>query len=361
MTDDPTVAPKPGPGDDADELDLVFVRYFSGQLSQPERRRLDRWLAEAPGRADELERLRELWQRTEAEPLDVDPVQALARFKARARREDAKTAVRAFGLRRRHAPWLAAAAAVVLAVGLGIWSRHVTSAGPAPAVATASHTFKTPRGQRAQLDLPDGTHVLLGPSSSLDVPLGFGTGTRDVHLVGLAFFEVAKDSARPFRVRGGGGTARVLGTKFSARADSGATGPLDVVVSEGHVALGRPDAEGNASHASAEVLARGDYGHLAADGTVQVLHGVDLTRRLGWIDGRLDFTEAPLPVVLHELESWFDVDFVLADPALRDAHLTTTLRGDSFVETLRLLEAALGIKAEVEGKTVTLRLVRRPR
>ncbi len=357
MTDDLTQPPPGGAGDDADDLDLVFIRHFSGRLSWEDRRRLERWLAQTPGRAQELERLRELWVRTAAEPMNVDAPRGLARFKERASREEASEAARISAVRRRVLlTRLAPAAAVVLAVGVGFWAYPFIQMTPprAPAVAAISHAFSTPRGQRAQLHLPDGTRVLLAPNSSLDVPRSFGTTTRDVHLTGLAFFEVAKDSTHPFRVHTEGGTAQVLGTKFSARADSGGRVPLEVVVAEGRVAMRSVIPGGDASVPPARVLSRGDLGRLSPDGTLQVSHGVDLTRRLGWIDGRLDFDRTPLPVVVRELESWFDVEFIIADPALRDAHLTTTLRNDSLREMLRLLETALGAKAEVTGQTVTL-------
>lgn len=361
MTDD-IGPPDAAPGAAAEEFDRLLVRYFSGQLNRDDRRWLDRWLSEGPDRMGELERLRYLWARSAVEPMDVQVEGALARFKARARRDETavpsvkrvRLALVASG---RRLPWLAMAAGLAMVVGAGVWWRQATSPPNMAANALASRLYATARGQRDTVRLPDGTDVILAPSSMLEVPAGFGAGTRDVRLTGLAFFAVAKDSSRPFRVHGGGGIVQVLGTKFTVHAGTG-NETIEVVVSEGRVAL-RPVGTLDRAIPAGPVLTRGDFGHIAADGTVEIVHGVDLASRLGWVDGRLSFDRTPLPVVLRELETWFGVDFVIASRALRDARLTTKFDNDSLADMLRVLEAALGAKADVMGKTVTLRVVGR--
>jgi len=131
---------------------------------------------------------------------------------------------------------------------------------------------------------------------------------------------------------------------------------IEVIVAEGRVAL-RPPGMIDTPISADQVLTPGDLGYVAADGKIEITHGVDLASRLGWVEGRLSFDRTPLPVVLRELETWFGVDFVLASPVLRHAQLTATFDNDSFTDMLQVLETTLGAKATVTGKTVTLRVV----
>lgn len=58
-----------------------------------------------------------------------------------------------------------------------------------------------PAGQHVQLILEDGTKVWLNSNSSFTYPTSFGNKTREVELNGEGFFEVTKDSRKPFIVK----------------------------------------------------------------------------------------------------------------------------------------------------------------
>src|SRR5687768_17161860 len=66
--------------------------------------------------------------------------------------------------------------------------------------------------------LPDSSVVKLEPGSELSYSKTWSTTKREVHLAGEAFFDVVKDSRRPFYVYGGDIVTKVLGTSFSVKA-----------------------------------------------------------------------------------------------------------------------------------------------
>ena len=68
------------------------------------------------------------------------------------------------------------------------------------------------------LVLSDGTRVWLNAESELEYPVAFSSEKREVRLSGEAFFEVARDEARPFYVMVGEVQTRVLGTSFNIKA-----------------------------------------------------------------------------------------------------------------------------------------------
>ena len=61
-------------------------------------------------------------------------------------------------------------------------------------------TLLTAKGNVGEFTLPDGSRVWLNGESRLKYPAEFSGPTREVALSGEAFFEVSKDSLRPFRV-----------------------------------------------------------------------------------------------------------------------------------------------------------------
>ncbi|MES1249636.1 MAG: FecR domain-containing protein, partial [Chitinophaga rupis] len=81
------------------------------------------------------------------------------------------------------------------------------------------NTMTTPKGRQFQLTLPDGTKVWLNAASSIHFPTMFAGYQRQVQVTGEAYFEVAGDAKRPFRVSvGKGAEIEVLGTNFNINA-----------------------------------------------------------------------------------------------------------------------------------------------
>ena len=324
-------------------LDAQLIRYFSGHLTEQQRAAFEAWVAEDPARETEVGRLRTLWQASSAVTSEPDTEAALARVRERARSVSRPHRLARFA--QAGAPFWRIAAAVVLLVGGGLVWRALESRDSG--VEAPRSTYATARAQRATLTLPDSSKVFLNTDTRLEIPASFGRGARDVYLDGEAYFEVAHDARRPFRVHTGRTVTQVLGTKFGVRARGGESGQRVAVV-EGRVAVARDSS-------IPTVLARGDVERLALDSAPAVTHGIDTDRMLGWTDGRLAFDKTPLPEVLADLSRWFDRDFVLGDSMLGRARLTTVLQGESLTETIAVLEAALDVKARVVGRTVILK------
>ncbi|MFW0718284.1 FecR family protein [Pedobacter sp. N23S346] len=73
-----------------------------------------------------------------------------------------------------------------------------------------------PRGGKYDITLPDGTRVWLNSSSSLSFPNTFEGPDRKVMLTGEAYFEVASNKQKPFKVNvDGKQEVEVLGTHFN--------------------------------------------------------------------------------------------------------------------------------------------------
>ncbi|MGZ3752815.1 MAG: FecR family protein, partial [Mucilaginibacter sp.] len=71
---------------------------------------------------------------------------------------------------------------------------------------------------RSIITLTDGTKVTLNSESTLKYPASFNGKTREVYLVGEAFFDVHKDHQHPFIIHTGKMNIRVVGTAFNVKA-----------------------------------------------------------------------------------------------------------------------------------------------
>lgn len=105
------------------------------------------------------------------------------------------------------------AAVVVAAVGMTFAVQRLAW-HPAPAT---TYTCDA-NGLPTTLTLADGTFVKLGANSSLQFGSSFNADNHEVRLQGEAFFVVAKNEEKPFRVVSGDNEITVTGTKFDVNA-----------------------------------------------------------------------------------------------------------------------------------------------
>jgi len=86
------------------------------------------------------------------------------------------------------------------------------------------------------LFLADGSKVILEPFSSLKYPSCFLKNQREVVLKGEAFFDIARDTTKPFVVYANETITKVLGTSFTIKAFEGEK-EVEVSVKTGKVAV----------------------------------------------------------------------------------------------------------------------------
>lgn len=163
--------------------------------------------------------------------------------------------------------------------------------------AISYNTIATPRGGQYRLELSDGTRVWLNAASSLRYPVQFGAAGREVELTGEAYFEVAKNAARPFRVKANGSEVVVLGTHFNvnAYADEPATRTTLLEGSVKVLAGGRSD-----------LLVPGQQADIKS-GSIAVTNA-DTDKAIAWKEGYFQFGGSSLQEVMRQLMRWYDID-----------------------------------------------------
>ena len=330
----------------------ALTRYIAGELSTDEAAEVDRWIAADAAHPALVDQLRRLWAEAPSLRREWNTDSALERIKRR--QSGPAKVIRLPAFYRAHAPqsWrratqlgvAAAAAVAIVAAGM-----TMSRAAPPPRQSDQpAFEVSTTLGQRASAQLSDGSHVMLGPMSSIRYS-SERNGSRTVHLTGQALFTVAHDSTRPFTVYTTHGVATDLGTRFVVRNYPGDSA-IVVSVVEGKVSLRRSMA------ATDSVLVEGgDRAMATGAGALAVERGVDVQRDLAWFEGRLEFRYTPMRDVVTELGRWYDVDIRLASNAIASQRLSASFRDESIDEVLRLIAASLAIRVERHGKIVTLK------
>ncbi|WP_270087416.1 FecR family protein [Sphingobacterium sp. SYP-B4668] len=162
------------------------------------------------------------------------------------------------------------------------------------------HTVETPNGRRYRLRLSDGTQVWLNAGSKLTFPIAFSGQSRDVFVTGEAYFEVSKDSHRPFSVNviGSSTKVQVLGTKFNISSYPEDKGFVTTLF-EGKVKL--------VNSTQSKVLKPGDRAVAGVAGEIIVNPSENLKEEVAWKDNYFAFTDADIRTVMLELGRWYDL------------------------------------------------------
>jgi len=307
----------------------LMARHFSGEATEAETRVLRAWRAAEPANERLFQENAALWRRLADEDAQAPPFDAVAGWRALAKRLElpenpenvvsfqpaepfGKTASR----RPRWLGWALAAAALVAALGLWRfgpslvqpeWRRIAVAAGQPP----------------AEVVLPDGSTATLSGGSELRWRGELKGDVREVAISGKALFVVV-NSEKPFVATSEHARVRVLGTEFEVRARGDAT---RVVVREGRVALQPRDGPGQL------ILTPNELG-IVKNGVLQPKRSVDAAAWLSWLDGRIVFRDVALADAFADLESRFGVPIVLAEPALGELILSASFPEDAALATV---------------------------
>ena len=179
-------------------------------------------------------------------------------------------------------------------------------------IAVTYNTMTTPRGRQFNVTLPDGTRVWLNAASSLRYPTVFNGSERKVQITGEAYFEVAQNKDQPFKVDVGKGIeVEVLGTHFNVNSyDDEPT--INTTLLEGSVKVVSKNSL--QENGNTVVLKPGQQAQHSntEEGKGLRIRQVDLDEVVAWKDGAFSFNDADLKAVMRQLSRWYNVDIEYA-------------------------------------------------
>lgn len=337
----------------------LITRFLSNECTDEEKEHIHQLMQSDPQFRQEIERLQHMWSVKRKPITEIDKRFAWEQVKSKAnicynvRPEKIKTRPRqklnwaflpAFPATKR----LFAYALVILLIVFGsyITFRYLPILEQSQDILTFK-SIKVKNGKRYTLHLRDGSKVILDAGSELKYPDSF-SDTRQVHLQGEAFFEVAHDPERPFYVLAKHAKVKVLGTRFNVRAWE-ENKSVDVVVQRGKVALTHYTVE-----TDTVILTTGKYSSVPETGFPIKPVEVNVRDYLGWMHNEMNFKSASLKEIIAHFERWYDYQFIVDDKGILDKKLTVHLKKSNVNDVIELISVLTNTCVERNGKEIKL-------
>lgn len=241
----------------------------------------------------------------------------------------------------------AAAAVLIITASVILWNTN-PRAYEKKVITDLTTDVTTAAGINQKLNMPDGSTLMVRPGSSIGYKTAFDGVSREIVMHnGEVYFEVAKDSTRPFIIHTGILDIKVLGTSFVVRAIKGVR-EQEVVVKEGRVQVA------NNGKVLAVLTAGNRLAFNTATGQFNVKQQEDQIAQQfheGWlILNNQSFAE--LQTMLHNRYG-----ILLQDPEhkLANAHFSTLFQPQSSIQHIMdILCAIHGVSYSINGNVVTI-------
>ncbi len=202
-------------------------------------------------------------------------------------------------------------------------------------------------GKGYKILLSDGTTVHLNSLSKIKFPVKFSNQNREIFLEGEAYFEVAKESNRPFIVNSGDLQVKVLGTSFniSSYTDENL---FQTTLVEGAVKI-------SGSGIEEQVLSPNEqfsYNKISREATKEI---VDVSYYTLWKDGIFKFKDIRLEKLMKIVQRLYNVEVVFMEREIQDYQYGCNInRYEELDPILRIIEANGKLKVKIEGRKIII-------
>lgn len=194
--------------------------------------------------------------------------------------------------------------------------------------------------------LTDGSLVWIRGESKLVYYEKPGEQIRYADFTGEALFEIAKDPSRPFLIKCGTATIKVLGTSFNLKSDKNG---LEVEVLTGKVNISsQADSIGVDVTPNQKVIYR-----TSGPATSDVLTDDERREAVKSTEYEMMFEGATVETVLRRIEKKFNVN-LKSNSEINNCKVTADFTDHSLEGTLAVLSDILDFKYTINGKEVTI-------
>lgn len=315
----------------------LIVRFLSNEATPEEHEVLFNWINQDPKNHKTFEEYYFLWHKKSEGPPTFQTQGNLQKLNARIdalENHEKKKSIYWW-------PRVAAAAMLLISVGVGFWFAQRESNASPREIAFVVKTGAPDRSTRVKLS--DGSVVKLNTGSTLRFPEKFNGDRREVFLTGEGFFDIRKDPEHPFIVHHSQITTEVLGTSFNIKDE----GSHSIVT----VATGRVKVTGGAQSKIVTPHQKAVYNPQAR--SIEVTK-TSTTSELCWMENTIIFEDTDLPSAAKKLEEWFNVTIQFENAGVRNCRITGKFKNESLEHILEAISFSTGIKFAINKNTVLL-------
>ena len=266
--------------------------------------------------------------------------------------------------------WLWAGASVAAAVILAfLFFRNPVNETLTP-LKTAGNTISTKPGSKSKIELPDGTQVWLNADSKLEYKGDFSGKYREVSLSGEAYFDVVKDTSRPFIIHTSTIQVKVLGTAFNIRSyPTDKTTEASLIRGSVEVTLnGQPDKKvilkpnekvvidniGSVINTADNPLKKDTAEKLMEVRNVHLDKKDKDVYETMWVKNKLAFDETPFDNMIAEIERWYNVEIIVKNKRLSANTYTVIFENKTLDEVMEGLQFSAHFQYQLKDAVVTI-------
>jgi transmembrane sensor len=201
--------------------------------------------------------------------------------------------------------------------------------------------------------LSDGSVVWLKGESRLEYPKSFTGATREVTLIGEAFFDVAKDREKPFIIHSAHFTTRVLGTSFNIKAYENDESQ-EVAVVTGKVVVSVKE---NSANKINEVVLKPSQKVIYSTRDNSFLGSPDeedVSTYSSLAASKLAFNETSLGDIIMVLNAAHDANISLAKESMKNCVITADLTNENLETSIAILSKAINAEYAITEKGILL-------
>ncbi|MGD9599131.1 MAG: FecR domain-containing protein [Steroidobacteraceae bacterium] len=202
--------------------------------------------------------------------------------------------------------------------------------------------YATGPGEQRSIDLADGSRITMNTRTELRASIT--PDRREIMLEsGEAYFAVAHDTARPFRVLTSLGQVSVVGTRFGVYRR---THSLEVATEDGLV---RVTSASLPESTSAVLVRPGEEAVITAADAAPRLRPADLDRIDNWRHQRLEFDAVPLAELLEEFGRYTPMPLHVANDEIGAIPVSGVFHIGDVAALSHTLRAAFGLVVRDDG------------
>lgn len=202
------------------------------------------------------------------------------------------------------------------------------------------------KGEKKSVLLADGTKVILNSDTKLLIPSNFNKQERTIEMEGEGFFDVAPNPDKPFVIKSGEASVKVLGTSFDFKSYK-EDDFIKLTVSTGKVRVNISDQDLQMSVSPNEHLSVNKIDGNISKETIQE------NNYIKWIQGSLYFNKEPIGEVLKTINRTYNRKVILQSK-YSDYKITGTHDNKSIEAVIEAICFTTGLRSRKEGDKIIL-------
>ncbi len=322
-------------------MDQLIAKYLQGNLTLEEQHELSKWIQSDERNAKTLQKLEIYWKDHQSD-LMVEELEVRKRLLQRMKEEER---VDKKPINYRY--FLKVAAILVFVFSISLIVAQINFNEPVKSTSVALVEKVSLPGQKISTLLPDGTIVKLNTDSKIITPAQFSENSREVTLIGEAFFDVKRDESRPFTIKTASMEVTVLGTSFSVSAYEDEE-EQSVAVKTGKVSVKDFKDESSIELDPLQMSVLSNKGFVKSEIS-------NPQEAFGWVNQQMVFDNQSIHEVLKEISKWYGKEIEINIELSEDKKYTASYDNPSLVEVMDILAFVYGFEYENEKGRIIIK------